>query len=289
MNRYNFGFVFTEVIMLIIGKYLLNLGIHPYFYGLITGVCAAIIMLTVLKLHPAKATLLATLPTIVFFTIANSLGFMALKYSQLTNYNFLIQSSLLMMPFLAHWFLKEKIHRIIFPLALINLAGISLLVNFYQFNFQFGDGLTLLAAVFVSLDFVWQKRAALRIDQNIVAFWRRLISSLFLGIFWLITPSLGTATFSNALILIPISLLYVVFSLLMVRALTAQPVADFNLFITFSPVLTALAAFWLLGETMTLKQISGAGLIIVSIIVYNWYRKTYDSRSHTRPERVKMC
>lgn len=288
MNLYNFGFVFTEVTMLIIGKYLLNLGFHPYFYSLVTGVCAALIMLAMLKLHPTKATLMVTLPTIVFFTIANSLGFMALKYSQLTNYNFLIQSSLLLIPFLAHWFLKEKIHRIIFPLALINLTGISLLVNFYQFNFQFGDGLTLLAAVFVGLDFVWQKKAALRIDQNIVAFWRRLISSLFLGIFWLITPSLGTATFSNALILIPISLLYVVFSLLMVRALIAQPVADFNLFITFSPVLTALAAFWLLGETMTLKQIIGASLIVTSIIVYNWCRKVYDPGSHPRTQRIKV-
>ncbi|MEK7622414.1 MAG: DMT family transporter [Patescibacteria group bacterium] len=274
MNRYNFGFVFTEVTMLIVGKYLLNLGFHPYFYGVITGVCASLIMLKAFKLHPTKATFIVTLPTIVFFTIANSLGFMALKYSQLTSYNFLIQSSLLTVPLLAHWFLKEKIHWLIFPLSLINLIGIALLVSLNQAGFQFGNVLTLLAAIFVGLDFVWQKRAALKINQNIVAFWRRLISSLFLGIFWLMTPSLGTATFSNALILIPISLLYVVFSLLMVRALTVQPVADFNLFITISPVLTAIAAFWLLGETMTLKQIIGASLIVISIIVYNWYRKT---------------
>lgn len=161
-------------------------------------------------------------------------------------------------------------------------------MNRYNLGFVATE-VTMLAAAFVSLDFVWQKRAALKIDQNLVAFWRRLISSLFLGIFWLITPTLGTATVNNLLILIPVSLFYVIFSLLMVRALTTQPVADFNLFITLSPVLTAIAAFWLLGETMTFKQIVGSSLIMVSIIVYNWYRKVYDSCRHSRPERVKIC
>ena len=80
MNFYNLGFVATEVIMLVVGKYLLNLGIHPYFYGLITGIAAAIIMLTILKLRPTGKTLIASLPTIIFFTTANALGFVALKY-----------------------------------------------------------------------------------------------------------------------------------------------------------------------------------------------------------------
>ena len=288
MNPYNLGFVATEVTLLVVGKYFLNLGIHPYFYGLVTGVTAAAIMRGILKLKLTRATLIASLPTILFFTIANSLGFMALKYSQLTNYNFLIQSSLLIIPFLASLFLNEKVRWAIFPLALVNLTGIALLTGLNGLRFHFGDGLTLLAAVFVSLDFVWQKKAALKIDQNVVAFWRRLISSIFLGSFWLITPQLGHASWQNALILIPISLLYVSLSLLMVRALTSQPVADFNLFITLSPVLTALVAFWLLNERMNQIQLSGAFLVLLSIIVYNWYRKVYDSRRYPRPERVKI-
>ena len=288
MNPYNLGFVATEVTLLVVGKYFLNLGIHPYFYGLVTGVTAAAIMRVILKLKLTRATLIASLPTILFFTIANSLGFMALKYSQLTNYNFLIQSSLLIIPFLASLFLNEKVRWAIFPLALVNLTGIALLTGLNGLRFHFGDGLTLLAAVFVSLDFVWQKKAALKIDQNVVAFWRRLISSIFLGSFWLITPQLGHASWQNALILIPISLLYVSLSLLMVRALTSQPVADFNLFITLSPVLTALVAFWLLNERMNQIQLSGAFLVLLSIIVYNWYRKVYDSRRYPRPERVKI-
>ena len=44
MNRYNLGFVATEVALLVVGKYLLNLGIHPYFYGLVTGVVSAAIL-----------------------------------------------------------------------------------------------------------------------------------------------------------------------------------------------------------------------------------------------------
>ena len=270
MNLYNLGFVTTEVILLVIGKYLLNLGIHPYFYALMTGVTAAIIMQIAFKLKLTCKTLIASLPTILFFTIANSLGFMALKFSQLT--------SLLIMPFFANWFLQEPIRWIIFPLALFNLTGIALLTGLNQFKLQLGDGLTLLAAVFVGLDFVWQKKAALKIDQNVVAFWRRLISSIFLGSFWLITPQLGHASWQNGLILIPISLLYVSLSLLMVRALISQPVADFNLFITLSPVLTAMAAYWLLKERMTQTQLIGAFLVLLSIVVYNWYRKTNENQ-----------
>lgn len=272
-RRYNLGFVATEVTLLVVGKYLLNLGIHPYFYALVTGVSAAIIMTVSLRLHPTTKTLITSLPTILFFSIANALGFMALKLSNLSNYNFLIQSSLLIMPFFASWFLKEPIRWIIFPLTLVNLTGIALLTGLNQLSLQVGDGLALLASIFVSLDFVWQKKAALKIDQNVVAFWRRLVSSIFLGSFWMLTPQLGRATWQDGLILIPVSLLYLGLSLLMVRCLINQPVADFNLFITLSPVLTAVAAFWLLDESMTIKQTAGAGLIMVSIIVYNWYRK----------------
>lgn len=288
MNRYNFGFVFTEVTLLIIGKYLLNAGVHPFFFGLVTGVTAGAIIFAWLRLHPTLSSLLVSLPSILFFTIANSLGFVALKFTTLTNYNFIIQVSLLIMPVAGWLFLKEKIRPVIFPLAILNLTGIALLSGFYQWQVNRGDLLTLLAAVFLSLDFVWQKRAALKINQDFVAFWRRLISSFLLGALWLLTPQLGTASWNNVLILIPLSLFYVSLSLLMVRCLKIQPVADFNLFITLSPVLTAIGAYFLLGETVTPNQLLGVGLIMNSIIVYNWYGKTYDYRSYTRAKRVKI-
>jgi drug/metabolite transporter (DMT)-like permease len=273
MNYYNLGFVLTEFFMLLIGKYLLNLGVHPYFYALITGIPAAIIILFWFKLRPTLTSFLASLPTALFFTIANSLGFAALKLTSLTNYNFIIQISVLIMPVFGWLFLKEKIRPLVFPLAVVNLSGIALLSGFYRFQINSGDWLTLLAAVFLSLDFVWQKKAALKINQDEVAFWRRLIASLILGTFWLALPQLGTASWQYALTLIPVSLLYVGFSLLMVRCLKSQPVADFNLFITLSPVLTAIAAYWLLNEIMNPYQFLGAGLIMASILVYNWSRK----------------
>jgi len=273
MIHYNLWFVATEVILLVVGKYLLNTGIHPYFYGLVTGTFAAVIILVLKKINLKLSALVTSLPTILFFTIANSLGFAALKFTTLTNYNFIIQISLLIMPIFGWLFLKEKIRWLIFPLALVNLTGIALLSGLNRLGLEIGVGLTLLAAVFLSLDFVWQKKAALKISQDEVAFWRRLISSLIIGIFWLLTPQLGTASWGNAMVLIPISLFYVSLSLLMVRCLKIQSVADFNLFITLSPVVTAIAAFLLLKETMNPNQFLGAGLIMASILVYNWYRK----------------
>ena len=273
MIHYNLWFVATEVILLVVGKYLLNTGIHPYFYGLVTGTFAAVIILVLKKINLKLSALVTSLPTILFFTIANSLGFAALKFTTLTNYNFIIQISLLIMPIFGWLFLKEKIRWLIFPLALVNLTGIALLSGLNRLGLEIGVGLTLLAAVFLSLDFVWQKKAALKISQDEVAFWRRLISSLIIGIFWLLTPQLGTASWGNAMVLIPISLFYVSLSLLMVRCLKIQSVADFNLFITLSPVLTTIAAFLLLKESMNPNQFLGAGLIMASILVYNWYRK----------------
>ncbi|HKZ35079.1 MAG TPA: DMT family transporter [Patescibacteria group bacterium] len=287
MNLYNLGFVATEVILLVVGKYLLNTGIHPYFYALVTGVVAAVIIWQLKKVKPHLPALITSLPTILFFTIANTLGFAAIKFTTLTNYNFIIQSSLLIMPLTAWLILGEKIRPLIFPLALINLTGIALLSGGRLLPLHFnGDLLALAAAVFVSLDFVWQKKAALKINQDEVAFWRRLISSLALGIFWLLTPTFGRADWQSGLLLIPISLFYVSMSLLMVRCLRIQPVADFNLFITLSPVLTALAAFLWLGETMNQTQFWGAGLILASILVYNWLSKAYDLGHRPRPQRV---
>lgn len=243
MNRYNWAFVLTEATMLIIGKYLLNAGIHPYFFALVTGVTAALILLIWFRLRPGLKSLIISLPTILSFSAANSLGFAALKLTTLTNYNFIIQISLLLIPLAGAVFLKESLRLQIFPLALINLSGIALLTGFIRWQFNVGDLLTLAAAVFLTLDFVWQKKASQIANQDEVAFWRRLASSLLLGIFWLALPQLGTATLGNFLTLIPLSILYAGFSWLMVRCLKVQPVADFNLFITLSPVLTAGAAY----------------------------------------------
>ncbi|MFC1626953.1 DMT family transporter [Patescibacteria group bacterium] len=281
MNFYTLGFVILETILVVATKYFFSLGIHPYFFVLFTGLSASIILLIYLivsnqidKSFIKWSVIKTSLATGVFASLANLIGFLGLKMTSVTNYAFLNRTNLLIIPILSWIILKEKIKPIIFPLAGLALIGVLLLTGDWRLMVNIsGDSLALLAAVAVSLDFIYQKKAVTKTFKDEVAFWRRLISAFLVGSIWLFTPELGQAMWQYWPWMILFSFGFAMISVFLVRAVASQPVAEFSLFSSIGPLLVALTAFFALNEKLNQYQIAGGALIFGSIFIFNLIKK----------------
>jgi len=296
MNRYTILFVFLDAFGVTATKYFFTLGIHPYFFVLITGLLTSGFLFAYLGITKqfnyslfSLKTIKKSLPSALFIALANLFGFLSLKIIPATYYILLFRTSLFMIPILAWLILREKINFKLFPLALVAIIGVWLLTGDWRLIISLsGYSLALLAALMSSLDFIYQKQASIAISKDVVVFWRRLISALLVGSIWWFTPGLGTANWNYFFWFVIFSFGFFLLSLTLIRALKSQPVADFNLLANLTPILVGLLSWWFLKEILTIEQLFGAGLILGSILVYNLLNK-YDPRRHSRPERVKIC
>lgn len=295
MNVYILLFTFLDALGITATKYFFNLGIHPYFFVLITGIGSSglifLYLLLTKKITPVffqTKTIKQSIISGIFISGANILGFLSLKIIPATNYILLFRTSLLMVPVLAWIIIKEPVKPRLFPLASLALIGVWLLAGKTEVIFSFsGYSLALLAALMSSLDFIYQKKAMEKINPDVVAFWRRIISALLVGTLWLFTPNLGKTDGNYTSGLILFSVFFFFISLALIRGLKSKKVADFNLLTSFSPLLVGLIAYLWLGETLNSQQLIGAGLILTTIIVYNLLNK-YDSRNNSRQKRVEI-
>jgi len=284
---YLFLFVVLDAFGVSFSKYFFNLGVHPYFFVFLSGLTAALLLLTYLLIKKIsllkifnKQTIKSALPTSIFISLASLFGFLSLKYISPTNYALLFRTNLLFIPWLSKIILKEKASWLLYPLGLVVLTGVWLLNNDWTLYFNVsGYSLALLAALMSAFDFIYQKKATININKDVVAFWRRLISAIAVGSIWLLTPQLG---FSNKyfikIMLFGIGLFLI--SLALIRALVSQKVAKVNLYSNITVMLIALISYFAFNERLTSIQILGGGLIMGAIIVYNIYGR-YDLRNNS--------
>ena len=295
MNRYTLAFILLEAFLMISLKYLMTQGIHPYFLVFATGITSTLFLWLWLWLNHqiSKAnfnsvSLKYSLPSALFFGLANILGFLGLNLTTATNYSLISRSSVIFIPLLALWLIKEKAINVIYPLGVLILVGIKLLSGNNQLLIHWsGDSLAVLAALAASLDFIFQKRALKFVAKDIIAWWRRLVSCLIGGIIWLLTPNLGAINTHYFAFIAVLGLAYVLISLALIRALQKSPVSHFNLFTALTPILVSINGFILFKDRLNSIQLLGAGIILGSILVYNLL-SSYDTRRHSRPERVKI-
>jgi len=295
MNVFTLGFILAEACGVLLFKHLLNIGMHPYFIVLTTGILSSLGMgliywgkLSFRKNVKKLSSIKASLPSALAISIASLFGFISLKLTTVTNYTFIARLSVLLTPVLAWLILKEKINHKIWPLIMLTIAGILLLTGDWRMAFHIsGDSLALLAALGITFDFIFQKKAIRKTTLEAMAFWRRLAHAFLVGSIWLLTPQLGRASVHDIGWILLMSFGYFALSILMAKAINSQTVADFNLYITLTPALVAILAFFLFKDKLNYYQLFGAGLIITSIFVYNLIRK-YDSRHNSGKVRVKI-
>lgn len=289
------SFVLLESSTFLLFKLLIDANFHPYLLVSLSTLISSIFLL--IWYLPSKsfksqafriASIKASLPTALFIGLGNVFGFLALKYILATKYIFLNRISVLISPILAYLLLKEKINNKVWPLIGLTVVGIWLLAGNTETNLNFwGTVLALLTAVTVSLDFIFQKKAMIKLEPEVMAFWRRLLSAFVSLSMWLVLPNLGEFKVSLVPYILLISLGFFAMSICLAKALNKHLVGEFNLLINLSPVLASLGAMVFLKERVSSGQVVGAGLILGSIIIYNLITK-YDSRHNSGQVRVKI-
>ena len=293
MNWWTLAFILTEAVSLLLVKHLLCLNIHPYYLASISSLLASLILLAYYlpnqsfkKQFRQIKNIRLIVPTGLMIGLGNLIAFISLRLTSASNYTMLAKTSVLMTPILAWLIIKEKINHKIWPSIFIVLIGIWLLTGDWRLIFNFsGDSLALLAAITISLDFIFQKRAVNQIMAGAVAFWRRLVSGLLVALIWWLTPHLGRADWADFGLISLTAIVFAFMSIFLAKAIKSQPVIDFNLITNLSPVLVLLGAYIFLSERLNIYQLIGSGLILIALLGYNLIKK-YDLRHYSGQVRV---
>ncbi|WKA56745.1 DMT family transporter [Planococcus shixiaomingii] len=220
-------------------------------------------------LPPKKALMPLFLMGVTGVVLFNILQFIALKHTSATNVGLISTLNMLSIAAFSGMLLKEKLTRLQFAAMAISLSGVLLVLTkgnialLVSLEVNRGD-LYMLGAVAVwGLYSVFSKWA--------MAYVSAMFATLYSGIFGLavllpfnlptfavtnINPSFVYAILYTGIISTVLCFVLWNIGVQKIGATTS------GLFLNFNPVFTALLAFVLLGEQMTLIQVIGSGIVI---------------------------
>lgn len=257
--------------LILLTKYIFELGIEPLNFSYQILLASVIYLFTYALLKEPKALvnmdkkslLIIVLSGITGGAMAYGLGFLGLQKSTAINYAFLAQSTVFFTPILAFFFLKEhlKLHKAVLIFAL--LLGVYLVsTNGKLILPKIGDIYILLGSVAISSSIILTKIALKKVSTLTFSMYRALFGGISLLIFLLLINrvSLDFNWYWIAIVgLVVAAGIYA-----MNKALEYGSASYLHMMSMSVPVITAIFAYFILGESMTPIQIVGGSLIIVS-------------------------
>lgn len=134
----------------------------------------------------------------------------------------------------------------------------------------FGQFLAIVAAITGAFSSIMYNRMGKKATSDVLAFFRMCIATPMMGLFCLFTDGTNVVGFGSE----PFWLLFVsgvigffVTDLFMFRAYVSWGARETMVVMCFAPVLSAILAFVLFNETMTVLQIAGSALSIIGILI----------------------
>ncbi|MBD3155908.1 MAG: EamA family transporter [Candidatus Aenigmarchaeota archaeon] len=203
----------------------------------------------------------------VLLTTGYLLSIYGLNLSTSVNYGFLIKATVVFTPLLGFLFLKENFNKKKLFLLLTFLLGAYLMtIGINKIVPRIGDILIIGAAFFFSLTLIIQKPLTNNIDPNIVSISRIIVSSFLLILMFLFFSS------SKFKIQTPIYGILIAFSfaineVFLSKSLSVSTVSYFSMISMSVPVIVSVLGLIFLGETVSIFQVIGGIIIIVSGIL----------------------
>ena len=250
---------------------------------------AAIILLPfMLKKNFDKETTIAgiLLGILLFFGFAAQT--MGLKFTSATKSGFLTGTAVIMIPLLQVLIEKRAPTKGVIIGVVIVLIGISFLssggssmLNLFSdigANFNLGDGLTIICALFFALYIIYLDIKTVKYDFWVLLFLQivttAILSIIFLFLFSFTEIETIRINLSDNLIM---AVLYTaIFATLITTALQTKyqknvTPSKAGIIFSFEPIFAAIFAFFILGEKITNFGYLGAGLIILGLLVSELY------------------
>jgi drug/metabolite transporter (DMT)-like permease len=257
--------------LILLIKYVFGLGIEPlnFSYQILLTSVIYLFICVLFKEQKAlvnldkKSLLIIVLAGILGGAIAYGLGFLGLQKSTAINYTFLIQTTVFFTPVLAFFFLKEhlKPHKTVLIFMLL-LGAYLVSTNGKLILPKISDIYILLGSFAVSSSIILTKIALKKVPTLTFSMYRALFGGISLLIFLLLTNKVNL-DFNWYWIAI-VGLVVATGIYAMNKALEYGSASYLHMMSIFVPVITAIFAYLILGESMTPIQMIGGALIIAS-------------------------
>jgi len=261
-------------LLITFGKFVLNLGINPLIYMLYYQCVAfGFLFIYTFIIRKQKLNFLnrKNIKNLLIFSFIISLGLIAsifgLEMSTSINYGFILKSTVIFGPLLAFFFLNEKLSKIKIVLIPIFLLGVYLVsTNGGVIIPQRGDILILTAAFLFSVTDVLVKRLTKNIDVNSLVVSRGFLITFFMFIFSIIfvkdlTPNIPFIHLLTAGFIAAGSQLF------LLKTIAECSVSYLSMMTMAVPVIVSILGLIFLKENMSLFQIIGGIIIIISGIL----------------------
>ena len=257
--------------LILLTKYVFDLGIEPlnFSYQILLASVVYLLIYALFKEPKAlvsvdkKSLLMIVLIGIIGGAIAYGLGFLGLQKSTAINYAFLIQTTVFFTPVLAFFFLKEhlKPYKTVLIFALL-LGAYLVSTNGKLILPKTGDLFILLGSIAFSSGVILTKIALKKVPTLTFSMYRAIFGGISLLIFLLLINKVNFDF--NWFWIAVVGLVIAAGIYAMNKSLEYGTASYMQMMYISVPVVTAIFAYFILGESMTPIQIVGGALIIVS-------------------------
>lgn len=216
-----------------------------------------------------KRTFIVSVLVGTMLFLGYALQTLGLKYTTASKSGFISGFNVVLVPILEAFFLKAKLSKTSWISVILAMVGLLLITTNVDLKINFGDFLTFLCAVSFAFQIVLIAKYAPSVDTISFATIQILVVATLSGILSFIyeKPTIPTnKTVWFALILTGI--FATAFALTVQNTMQANTSATHAAIIfSLEPVFSAITAFLVAGEVMTLKSIIGGFLMLLSMIL----------------------
>lgn len=194
---------------------------------------------------------------------------MGLMYTSASKSGFITGFSVVLVPIFEALFLKSKPSRAAVTGIVLAVIGLFLLTTNVNFSINFGDFLTLLCAFAFAMHIILIAKFASSVDTFVIATLQIGVVAILSGIasFTFETPVIPTNLSVWGAIIIT-GVFATAFAYVAQNTMQAYTTATHTaLIFSLEPVFSAVAAFLIAGEVMSLKAITGGIFMLLGIIL----------------------
>lgn len=271
--------ILLECIFWGIGNVLVNITLQTMPTILCLGVRSAIASLffiavfgkhifkSIKKEHILPCLLIAAVSTAAFLS-----AMLSLKYSTATTASFLISLSVVFAPFFSFFIMRKRINlKIVFPIAVIIIGLYYLCGGKVEFTFGFGEFIGIACSAFYALLLTLSEKYLVGIEGTIISLFQTgfgAVSCLILGFFLEDPAVLLRMPASNWLSVIFLAI-FATFAAFLFQNFALRYLSSTYVSILFctESVFSAIFAFIIIGERLTMYETLGAIIVLTGIVV----------------------
>ena len=194
---------------------------------------------------------------------------LALKYTTASNAGFLIGSLVIIIPIISFFIFKEKIEGKFIVGSLMALVGIGLITLDDELSVNLGDILALLCATLFALHVVLTGKLTKKVNSiSLGVFQLGVVAGMSL-LTSIVTGGFNIPSSKNLwFIILFLSIICTAFGYIVqtVAQQEASPVMT-GLILSLEPLFSAVLAYFILGEIMSVRALTGSGILLSSIIL----------------------